>query len=252
LIEVVCYVFFFPAFLAGPIERFPAFIAQKNPGSTPAVEINYGLYRITRGVLKKVFLADTLLPVIVPFLQNPAGVNRGFLLVSLYALAVQIYLDFSGYTDIAVGSARLFGYRIMENFDRPFFKTTIAQFWRSWHMSLYTWIRDYFFFPVFGRKASRYSLYAGLFCTMLVFNLWHGFTARFIVLGVYHGVLLAGWQAFRELKQRIPFLRQMTGSPPLDAVSAFLTFNAVSFGFMLFVCDIPQAGRLIKRLAGLC
>ena len=156
-IDFGLYVLFFPTFLAGPVERFQRFHAQTIGMEGPDLSsINQGLFRIFLGVAKKFVVADYLARWIIPALHTPESHPRFLVFLFVYGTAIQIYLDFSGYTDIALGVSRLFGYKIMENFNRPFFQRNVAMFWRNWHISVYSWIRDYFFFPLF-RLSGFYS-----------------------------------------------------------------------------------------------
>jgi alginate O-acetyltransferase complex protein AlgI len=234
-IDLALYVFFFPTFLAGPVDRFQRFYPQVQERKDFAVsECNYGLFRIVCGLVKKFIIADRLAVIIMPVLHTPYSYSRPVVMFMVYGLAIQIYLDFSGYTDIAVGLARLFGYKIMENFNHPFFQKNIALFWRNWHISVYSWIRDYFFFPIFGSRASIFKLYCGIFLSMIVFHLWHAATIGFLILGIYHGIGLIIWQFFQELKKKNPLLRKVVSYKWLNPVSVFITFNFVSFGFIFF------------------
>ena len=149
--DFALYVLFFPTLLAGPVERFPRFHQQTGEIKNVDIrEINYGLYRIIKGALKKFFIGDSLSRAVMPILFNPQMHSRTEILPAIYGSALVLFMDFSGYTDIAIGVSRLFGYKIVENFDRPFFKKNIALAIRSWHISVYSWARDYFFFPLFG------------------------------------------------------------------------------------------------------
>ncbi|MFC2167002.1 MBOAT family O-acyltransferase, partial [Acidobacteriota bacterium] len=179
---------------------------------------------------------------------SPQDYSRIIVIFSIYALSIRIYMDFSGYTDLAVGASRLFGYKIMENFNRPFFKKNIVLFWRNWHISVYSWIRDYFFFPVFGSQASVAKLYMGLFLSMVVFHLWHEASFGFLIMGVYHGAGLVIFQLFQELKKRLHFPQRKGYQRWLDPLSTILTFSFVSFGFLFFGNDIQYALDLIKRI----
>lgn len=234
-IDFALYVLFFPTFLAGPVDRFQRFYPQtQGENNFNTAEFNYGLFRLARGLIKKFIVADNFINLIMPVLHAPQEYTRAVVMCAVYGLAIQIYLDFSGYTDMAIGVARLFGYKIMENFNRPFFQSNIALFWRNWHISVYSWIRDYFFFPLFGYRASNIKLYAGIFVSMVVFMLWHAATIGFLILGIYHGIGLIVWQLFQELKKKIPLLRKVVSYKWLNPVSVFITFNFVSFGFIFF------------------
>jgi D-alanyl-lipoteichoic acid acyltransferase DltB (MBOAT superfamily) len=250
LIVFISYILFFPLILAGPVERFPRFYMQaKEKMIFEPININYGLGRIALGIVKKAIVADGLNGFVMPVLSSPQAYPSLWVLLSIYVLAIQIYMDFSGYTDIAIGSARLFGYKIMENFHRPFFKTDIAQFWRSWHISVYTWIRDYFFLPLFGFKASRIKLYLGLFFSMVVFHIWHRFSLNFLILGIYHGIILMFWQACQEIKRRYPLVRGLMGYRYLNVLGVFLTFNIVSLGFVFFITNsVSNTWKIISHI----
>ena len=176
-VDFSLYALFFPTFIAGPVERFPNFHDQtaRAAGMTLA-EFNYGLWRILSGMVKKFIIADALFSVIIPVLNAPLLYSRSAVIVSVYGAAIWLYMDFGGYTDMAIGISHLFGYRIMENFNRPFLKKNIALYWRNWHISVYSWIRDYFYFPLFVYRGTPFKLYLGIFCTMVVFMLWHAGT----------------------------------------------------------------------------
>jgi alginate O-acetyltransferase complex protein AlgI len=250
LIIFISYILFFPIILAGPVERFPGFNAQaKGKNTFDPADINYGLFRIALGIVKKAIIADGLNGFISPVLSSPQAYPPLTVLLSVYVLAIQIYMDFSGYTDMAIGSARLFGYRIMENFNLPFLRTNIAQFWRSWHISVYSWIRDYFFLPLFGFRASKLKLYMGIFLSMVVFHIWHRFSLNFLILGAYHGLVLMFWQAFQEIKRRYPSVRGLVERRYFKACGAFLTFNVVSFGFVVFfTSSVSDTWKVISHI----
>ncbi|MFA5319846.1 MAG: MBOAT family O-acyltransferase [Candidatus Omnitrophota bacterium] len=248
-VDFALYALFFPTFLAGPVERFQRFYPQsRQAGIFSLSECNYGLFRIALGIIKKFIIADNLANLIMPVFQSPDGYSRAAVILAVYGLALRIYLDFSGYTDMAIGVSRLFGYRIMENFNKPFLQKNIALFWRHWHISVYSWIRDYFFFPLFGFKASILKLYLGIFLTMVVFHLWHAASIGFLVMGIYHGTGLILWQLFRESKKKLPVFAKLMSYKILDPVSVFLTFSFVSFGFIFFEFKFYQSLSIIKRL----
>lgn len=247
--DFALYVLFFPTFLAGPVERFPRFHAQlAGRDKVDISEINYGLFRIVLGLLKKFVIADNLVKFIMPILHAPQGYTEGAVILSIYGLAVWLYTDFSGYADMAIGISRLFGYKIVENFDRPFLQKNIALFWRSWHISVYSWIRDYFFFPFFGHRPSPLKTYTGIFCSMVVFNLWHKGSWSFLALGVYHGAGLVVWHLFQDVKRAQPWLHRLVARPVLDPLSTVLTFSFVSFGLILFSLDMNGVNAVLRRM----
>lgn len=243
------YILFFPTFLAGPVERFQKFLPQINRVKSLNISnISYGLFRIICGLVRKIIIADNLQKVVMPVLLSPQSHTRAIVILAIYGLAIQIYMDFSGYTDIAIGISRLFGYKIMENFNRPFFQKNIALFWRNWHISVYSWIRDYFFFPVFGSRASTIKLYIGILISMVVFHIWHAASLGFLILGIYHGTGLIIWQLFQEAKKRQPLLRNLVSHKWLNPISSFLTFSFVSFGFIFFNFEIYNSLNIIKLI----
>jgi D-alanyl-lipoteichoic acid acyltransferase DltB (MBOAT superfamily) len=248
-IDFALYVLFFPTFIAGPVERFPRFHAQTaGRDDFELSKLNDGLLRILSGIAKKFIVADYLKGVVMPMLSSPEEYSRYIIVLAIYGLAIQIYMDFSGYTDMALGVARLFGYKIMENFNYPYFKKNIALFWRNWHISVYSFIRDYFFFPLFGYRASTKKIYLGVFCTMLVFMLWHEGSLNFMMLGVYHGLGLIIWNLYQELKRKYAVLRPKKEKRYATLMSTWMTFTFVSFGFVIFMFDLQAIGRILAQV----
>lgn len=249
VVELALYVLFFPTFLAGPVDRFQRFFPQtQTEGKFAISDFNNGLFRLLCGLVKKFFIADNLSKLIMPILTSSQSYSKLSVIAAIYCLAIQIYMDFSGYTDMALGVSRLFGYKIMENFNKPFLQKNIAMFWRNWHISVYSWIRDYFFFPFFGFRASPLKLYTGIFLSMVVFMLWHNATIGFLLLGIYHGLGLVVWQLFQEFKARFIKTRANFMKPYAGALSMFATFSFVSFGFVFFVFDGKTITEILKRV----
>jgi len=248
-VDFLLYIFFFPTFLAGPVDRFgrfqPQAVSEKNINLT---EVNAALYRIVCGGIKKFIIADGLARLVMPILHAPQGHSWPCVVCAVYGLSLLIYMDFAGYTDMALGISRLFGYKIMENFDRPFLKNNIALYWRSWHISMYSWIRDYFFLPLFGYRASEIKIYIGIFCSMMVFMLWHQGSLNFLIIGIYHGTGLVVWQLFQEIKRKFPRVRALVSQKYLDPFSWLCTFTFVSFGFLLFALDIPSVYNVLQKV----
>ncbi|NQT90740.1 MAG: MBOAT family protein [Candidatus Omnitrophica bacterium] len=247
--DFALYVLFFPTFLAGPVDRFERFYPQSGPDKRLDIsDVNYGLFRIACGIIRKVFIADSLARVVMPILAVPQQHSRPLLLACMYGLSIRIYMDFAGYTDMAIGISRLFGYRIMENFNRPYLQKNIALFWRSWHISVYAWIRDYFFFPVFGHKASTLKLYLGIISTAMLFMLWHRGSSSFFILGLYCSLGFIIWQAFQELKARHPLLRRALSKRWLDPLSILITFNFVSVSQLFFIFSAKDAVSVLGAI----
>jgi len=248
--DLALYTLYFPTFIAGPVDRFqrfqPQIIERKLLNLS---ELNYSLFRIILGVLKKFFISDKLLsPLIMPVLTSPQESSPAFLLLAIYGLAIRMYMDFSGYTDMAIGVSRLFGYKIMENFNNPFFKQNIALLWRNWHISVYNFIRDYFFFPFFGYRASQLKIYIGIFLTMIVFMLWHEGTLPFLILGIYHGLGLVVWQAFQEMKGKYNKIRKIVDNKYATPFSIFFTFSFWSFSLIFFFFDMNTISDILHKM----
>lgn len=205
LLDIATYVSFFPQLVAGPIERgmslLPQFQRQRPSLTWDAWK--EGCWLIAWGLFKKLFIADNLATIVnstfAPFDQLSTDLSApqdGFrLMVALYAFAFQIYCDFSGYTDIARGTAKLLGFELMINFRLPYFATDPSSFWRRWHISLSTWLRDYLYIPLGGNRGSTAKTYRNLFLTMLLGGLWHGASWTFVIWGAYHGTLLSVYRA---------------------------------------------------------
>ncbi|MDQ6876428.1 MAG: MBOAT family protein, partial [Candidatus Dormibacteraeota bacterium] len=179
---------FFPTQIAGPIKRYQDFNAQveKHPRFDPVLCFE-GVQLIARGLFKKVVLADTMAPIVAIVFGNPAAATGLDGWTALLAFYLQLYLDFSGYTDIGRGSAQLLGYRIPINFNAPYLATSIQEFWRRWHMSLSFWLRDYLYIPLGGSRRSPGRVRLNLMITMALGGLWHGAAWHFLMWGVGYG-----------------------------------------------------------------
>ena len=183
------YVAFFPKLLAGPIERAGSFLKQlTRPVSFDAVLVAGGLQLMLLGLFKKVVIADRLAEFVDPGFANPALQSPVTVLIAVYFYAFQIYCDFSGYSDIAIGAAAVLGIRLMENFRRPYFAASVPEFWgRRWHISLMQWFRDYLYIPLGGNRVARPRWYLNQMIVFLVSGLWHGANWTFVVWGALNG-----------------------------------------------------------------
>lgn len=241
------FTLFFPTLLAGPIKRYQQFTAQE-PSLSPRLpqeDLAAGLWRILLGLSKKILIADTLATVAVR-LQQPDQVTPLGLWLGMYAYAGQIYADFSGYSDLAIGTARLYGYRVPENFDWPYLATSLQDFWRRWHISLSSWIRDYLFIPLGGSRVSSARAAVNLLGVMALCGLWHGAAWHFVVWGLWHGVGLGLGQVARRLRP-LP----SSPGPVRRGVYAALTFHYVCFGWVLFAApSLRAAGVAFARMLG--
>jgi D-alanyl-lipoteichoic acid acyltransferase DltB (MBOAT superfamily) len=231
LVEFLAYVSFFPQLVAGPIERgkhlLPQF-SQARRITRPMLE--EGIWLCVWGMFKKVVLADNLAPLVEMVYDQP---RPGALMVVLATLAFggQIYCDFSGYSDIARGTARILGFEIMVNFNLPYVARNVREFWSRWHISLSTWLRDYLYIPLGGNRRGPLQTHRNLFLTMLLGGLWHGASWNFVAWGAWHGLGLAAhrfWSARRDVAPERP-ARAMGA-----AVSWALTMAFVFYGWLLF------------------
>lgn len=202
--EFAAFVSFFPQLVAGPIERGKHLLPQFQVHRVfPSYDkIQEGIWLIAWGLFKKLVIADNVAlvanTVFAPYDNGEFGnaPTDGFtLLIAVYAFAIQIYCDFSGYTDIARGTAKLFGFDLMVNFRLPYFAADPSSFWRRWHISLSTWLRDYLYIPLGGNRDGNWNTYRNLSLTMLLGGLWHGAAWNFVIWGIYHGALLSVYRA---------------------------------------------------------
>jgi len=228
------YVSFFPQLVAGPIERaghlLPQFREKKEWDFDRA---SYGVKRIVWGLFKKVVIADRLAVFVNAVYNNPSEHNGWTLLLATYCFAFQIYCDFSGYTDIAIGSARVLGFKLMENFRLPYFATSMTDFWRRWHISLSTWLRDYLYIPLGGNRKGKRRIYINLLITMILGGLWHGANWTFLIWGAIHGVLLMISKMFQKRALQITEKFQRYDIF-LKAVRILITFHLVCFAWIFF------------------
>jgi len=241
---------FFPTQIAGPIKRYQDFTAQLNEEKYFKLkDLDEGFKLIIFGLFKKVIFADNLAIVVAGAFSHPEMLSGPDLWLAVYAFAFQIYFDFSGYTDIARGSAQLFGFKVPINFSLPYLAGSISDFWHRWHISLSTWLRDYLYIPLGGSKGGKLLTYRNLFLTMLLGGLWHGAAMHFVVWGAYQGFLLIVHKEFRRLTDSIPFVRAALDSAPGKLFSIVLTFHAVCIGWVFFRAETFEgACQIIWKL----
>jgi alginate O-acetyltransferase complex protein AlgI len=223
LLDVMVFMTFFPHVVAGPIVRAHDFVPQlelrkrltDNDGAR-------ALFRIAQGMVKKLVIADMLSANLIDrVFAAPANYSGLEVTVAVFAYTLQIYFDFSAYSDIAIGSARLFGYELKENFDKPYLATNIAEFWRRWHMSLGSWLRDYVYIPLGGNREGHARSMIFLLVTMTIGGLWHGAHGKYVLWGFLHGLLLVATRMWWQRFGRMPT------TPALSIVSMMLTFVVV-------------------------
>ncbi len=246
------FIMFFPTLICGPIKRFQQFNPQEHLRQRfDSANVSAGLERILFGLAKKTLVADTVAPYCAPVFVHPEAYTWVQLWLAVYGYAVQIYFDFSGYSDIAIGSARLFGYTVQENFNYPYLRPNIAEFWRNWHISLTSWITDYLYIPLGGSRTGEARAYLNRFVAMTLCGLWHGAAFHFMVWGMYHGIGLNVYRAYRALRARIGGPRPERDHWLPRTLSTVFTFHFVCIGWVLFVCDLDTAWTVILRLVWL-
>lgn len=205
LLDVMLFKSFFPQLVAGPIVRAADFIPQLH--QTPKLtreHVGVGTVLILTGLLKKMVIANYLATELVdPVFFDPTASGALDLLIGVYGYAVQIYCDFSGYSDIAIGVAALLGYRFLENFNQPYRASSLQDFWRRWHISLSTWLRDYLYIPLGGNRGSEAKTYRNLFLTMFLGGVWHGAAWTFVIWGTLHGTMLAVERVIRRALEEL-------------------------------------------------
>ena len=245
-LEYLFYLSFFPQLVAGPIVRARDFIPQirRNPVVTRTM-FGTGVFLILTGLFKKAIISDYISLNFVDRIFDEPLLYSGFeCLAGIYAYALQIYCDFSGYSDMAIGIALLLGFHFPKNFDAPYKSATITEFWRRWHISLSSWLRDYLYISLGGNRKGRVRTYVNLLLTMLLGGLWHGAAVRFILWGGLHGAALALHKIWMAA---VPGAKadgsQMHRLSRIGGI--LLTFNLVCFGWLMFRAESMQTVSLM-------
>ena len=252
LIDFSLYVAFFPQLVAGPIER-GASLAPQMTGKPPVSldDLYAGSWLVVKGVFKKAVIADNLAPVVqsVFSASSPSGPE---VLIGVYAFAFQIYGDFAGYSDIARGTARMMGYRLMLNFRLPYFATNPSEFWQRWHISLSSWLRDYLYIPLGGNRGGTLRTCRNLMITMVLGGLWHGAAWTFVVWGAYHGAILVAYRLVTANRQPASAAARPSGFSALQwGIQVAVMFHLTCIGWLLFRAEsLAQAGRMLVALVG--
>ena len=231
------YLGFFPKLLQGPIERAGDLLPQLQMLRGFDYEnVRSGMVLFGWGLFKKVAVANRLAPYVNSVYQDPRGYGGVTLAAATYMYAIQIYADFSGYTDMALGIARMFNVRLTQNFNSPYLATSVADFWRRWHISFSRWILDYIFKPLQmeWRDAGTLGLAAALMVTFLFSGLWHGVAVTFLVWGALHGVFLATSVLMTDRKNGMPRHSKVTNHPFRRYIQVFVTFHLVTFAWIVF------------------
>ncbi|MCY3775072.1 MAG: MBOAT family protein [Candidatus Aminicenantes bacterium] len=234
--QFALYVSFFPQLVAGPIVRARHFLPQL--ARMPMVDwdrIRFGSTLILYGLIKKVCVADNLSGFVETVFHGDPTHDSLWVFLGIVAFAIQIYCDFSGYTDIAIGSARVMGFRFPDNFDFPYFSHNITEFWKRWHISLSSWLRDYLYIPLGGNRKGRPRQLVNLMVTMLLGGLWHGAAWHFVLWGLYQGILLI-------LHKLLIWRRPASGSGIWNPLKILGTFYLTCIGWLIFI--LPDLGTL--------
>ncbi len=258
----LAFMAFLPTYLSGPMDRYDRFRSDFDaPAPIDGEAASEAAWRIVVGLFKKYVLAQSLS--LFAFTAYSAaelqGASPSALWVGTYAYAFQIYFDFAGYSDLAVGTGRLFGIRVPENFRNPYGARNIIEFWNRWHITLSSWLRDYLFVPIgkflLKRKRGGGSLrvaVASYLVTFAICGVWHGDGANFLAWGVYHGLGLSVCKWFGEASRSFPasYHRFARETLPGRILATALTFHFVTLGWILFANDLPRAARILVRMFG--
>ena len=231
-LEYVFFLSFFPCLLAGPIVRASEFMPQLRDNKPATRDMIYGgLWMVLIGVVKKAVIADYIAQYVNIAYGNPSGYSGVELLMAILGYSVQIYCDFSGYSDMAIGIASIMGFDLGVNFDFPYRSRNVTEFWRRWHMSLSFWLRDYIYIGMGGNRKGKFRQYANLMTTMLVGGIWHGAAWNFIVWGFGHGAALC------LHKWCMPVLKKVKDNWAVSFLSWLVTFTFVSLLWVFFRAD---------------
>lgn len=248
--KLALYIVLFPQLVAGPIVKYHDVCEQIDERTVTFADVAVGLKRFIIGLAKKVLVANTLAVVVDRiFAQQPETLGFGYAWLGIVAYAVQLYFDFSGYSDMAIGLGRMFGFRFLENFNYPYISKSISEFWQRWHISLATWFKQYLYIPLGGNRVSPVRTYVNLFVVFLVTGIWHGASWTFVMWGVWNGVFIC-WEKYVGWHKDKPGETKLAGAAKhVYAMLAFLLglviFRsddmAYAWGYLkqMFLIDLP-------------
>lgn len=245
------YVSFFPQLVAGPIERSTHLMPQFDQTfSFDYLRITNGLKLMFWGLFKKIVIADRLSLIVNQVYGNPADYDGFALLLATFLFAFQIYCDFSGYSDVAIGCAKVFGFDLMDNFRIPYYSKSISEFWKRWHISLSTWFRDYVYIPLGGNRTLKWRWYFNLFITFFISGIWHGAAWTFVIWGALHGFYLIFAIVFHSSKEKVNgALRLYQNTVVKKIIQIFTTFLLVDFAWIFFRAgSVPDAMLIIRKI----
>lgn len=249
IVDYSLFVSFFPLLVAGPIERATHLLPQvARPRIFNPQSASDGMRQILWGLFKKIIIADNCALLVNDAFANPDGFSGLSLIIGAVFFAFQIYCDFSGYADIALGSARLFGFDLLRNFSYPYFSRDIAEFWRKWHISLTSWFKDYVYIPLGGNRGGIFKTIRNTLIVFLLSGIWHGANWTFIVWALYHAllfmplVILGANRKYGTSTSQVKFM-------PLDLIRIAITFGLVTIGWVIFRADsLNQALLYFKNI----
>ncbi len=237
------YVSFFPQLIAGPIERAKDLIPQLQTKIRKfnTEDFKNGILLFVWGLFKKVVVADNCAILVERYFENSTNETGGTMLFATYLFAIQIYCDFSGYSDMAIGSARMLGIKLKTNFKTPYFSSSITKFWHRWHISFSQWIRDYIYIPLGGNRMSKYRVAFNLLITMTIGGLWHGASWNFVLWGIVNGVLLILFKLFTRFNNDYKWLH---------FIKALVVFHLICLTWVFFrSADLNQSSEILAQFS---
>ncbi len=248
-LDYLNYVFLFPKLLAGPIVKYHDIADQLRRPAHRYEDVRDGLTRFIVGLSKKVLIADSLAPSVDWIFRLPhAELDAATAWIGITFFAVQLYFDFSGYSDMAIGLGRMLGFRLRENFNHPYLATSFTDFWRRWHISLSTWIRDYLYFPLGGSRGSTFRTYFNLWVCFVLCGLWHGAAWNFVLFGCLHGLVLVADRAFwLRWQRRLPFFANVILTDFLFVLTLVLFRNETIPGALGYYAILFAGGETAVR-----
>lgn len=269
------FITFFPHLVAGPIVRARDFLPQiRRPKRWDWSRLQLGAEYFLMGLFKKLAIADRMAMFVDPIFEDPSAYQTHTVWIAVFAYMLQIYCDFSGYSDMAIGCAHMLGYKLAQNFNMPYLSSNISEFWRRWHISLSSWLRDYIFMPLCfrgerrsrrvpprgwlrtllsialgGERGSKWRAHHSFIVTMTLAGLWHGASWTFVLFGVTHGLLIVAHRTFRDFAERMPRLEALLNSRMGTACCVALTFMVCCLASVMFrATSLANMGQVFQRL----
>ncbi len=248
--KLALYIVLFPQLVAGPIVKYHDVCEQIDDRKVTFADVSFGLKRFIIGLAKKVLIANTLAVVVDRiFMQQPETLGFGYAWLGIIAYAIQLYFDFSGYSDMAIGLGRMFGFRFLENFNYPYISKSISEFWQRWHISLATWFKQYLYIPLGGNRVSPVRTYVNLFVVFLVTGVWHGASWTFVLWGVWNAIFICfekfvGWHKPKDESKYISALRHVYAM--LVFVLGLVAFRSINMDYawdylqQMFMLNQPE------------